>query len=43
MRDTKRARDIGRGRSRLPAGKPDEGLNLRTPGPGPEPRQILNH
>ena len=36
MRDTERGRDIGRGRSRLPAGTPNVGLNSRTPGSPPE-------
>ena len=36
MRDTQRGRDIGRGRSRLPAGTPNVGLNSRTPGSPPE-------
>ena len=32
MRDTERVRDIDRGRSRLPAGEVDVGLDLRTLG-----------
>ena len=43
MRDTERGRDIGRGRSRLPAGSP-----IWDSIPGPQdhdasPRQTLNH
>ena len=33
MRDTERGRDIGRGRSRLPAGSP-----MQDSVPGPEPK-----
>ena len=48
MRDTERGRgrDIGRGRSRFPAGEPDVGLDPRTPGSRPEPKadaQSLGH
>ena len=52
MRDTERGRDIGRGRSRLPVGKPDAGFDPRTLGLQPEPkgdtqplsqRETLNH
>ena len=32
------SRGSGRGRSRLPAEKPDVGLNPRTPGSRPEPK-----
>ena len=44
--ETERDRDIGRGRSRLPVGKPDAGLDPRTPGSQPEPKadtQPLSH
>ena len=46
MRDTDRGRHIGRGRSRLPAGVPDAGLDPRTPGSQPKPKadaQPLSH
>ena len=36
-------RDIGRGRSRLPAGSPMWGLDPRTPASCPGRRQVLNH
>ena len=38
MRDRERGRDIGRGRSRLPAEEPDAELDPRTPGSRPEPK-----
>ena len=37
-RHRQRGRDIGRGRSRHPAGNPDVGLNPKTPGSHPEPK-----
>ena len=46
MRDTERGRDEGRGRGRLPAGRPDVGLEPRTLGSHPEPKadaQPLSH
>ena len=46
MRDTQRGRDIGRGRSKIQAGEPDAGLDLRTLGSQPEPKadtQPLSH
>ena len=46
MRDPERGRDIGKGRSRLPVGEPDAGLNPRTSGSWPEPKadtQPLGH
>ena len=46
MRDTERGRNTGRGRSRLPAGDPDMGLNPGIPGLPPEPKvdtQSLSH
>ena len=47
MRDTERRRDIGRGRSRLPAGSPtDVRLDPGTPGSCPELKadaQLLSH
>ena len=46
MKDTERGRDTGRGRSRLPHGKPDARLDPRTPGSHPEPKadaQVLSH
>ena len=46
FRETQRQAEIGRGRSRLPAGKPDAGLDSRTPGLRPEPKadaQPLSH
>ncbi|XP_077702227.1 PCNA-interacting partner isoform X3 [Canis aureus] len=46
MRDTERGRDTSRGRSRLPHGEPDVGLDPRTPGSRPEPKaeaQPLSH
>ena len=45
MRDRERDRDIGRGRSRLPAGN-HVGLHPGTPGSHPEPKadtQPLSH
>ena len=38
MRHRERGKDIGRRRSRLPAGDPNVGLDPRTPGPGTEPK-----
>ena len=38
MRDTERARGIGRGRSRLPMEEPDAGLDPGTLGSWPEPK-----
>ena len=46
MRDKERGRDIGAGRSRLPAGEPDAGFSPRTLGSRPEPKadaQTLSH
>ena len=46
MRKTERGRDIGRGRSRLPCGEPDVGLDPRTLGSQPEQKadaQPLSH
>ena len=46
MRDTERGRDIGRGRSRVPAGSPMLGLDPGTLGSQPEPKadaQPLSH
>ncbi|XP_048950121.1 PCNA-interacting partner isoform X3 [Canis lupus dingo] len=46
MRDTERGRDTSRGRSRLPHGEADVGLDPRTPGSRPEPKaeaQPLSH
>ena len=46
MRDTERGRDTGRGRNRLPVGKPGTGLHPRIPGSQPEPKtdsQPLSH
>ena len=46
MRDTERGRDIGRGRSRLPARGPDVGLDPGTPRSQPEQKadaQPLSH
>ena len=46
MRDKERGRDIGAGRSRLPAGEPDAGFHHRTPGSLPKPKadlQPLSH
>ena len=43
---THRGRDIGMGRSRLPAGEPNVGLDPRILGPRPEPKadtQPLSH
>ena len=44
MTDTERerGRDIGRGRSRLHAGKPDVGLDPGSPGSGPGLKVALN-
>ena len=46
MRDTKRGRDTGRGRSRLHAGTGMGGVDLGSPGSRPEPKadaQPLSH
>ena len=46
MRETEGGRDIGRGRSRLPAGEPDVELDPGTPGSRPESKadvQPLSH
>ena len=46
MRDTERGRDKGRGRSRLPHGGADAGLDPMTPGSCPEAKadaQPLSH
>ena len=43
MRGTQRGRDAGRGRSRLPAGEPHVGLDLRTPEPRPELKADAHH
>ena len=46
MRDKERDRDIGRGRSRLPCGEPDAGLDPRAQRSHPEPKadtQLLSH
>ena len=37
-REGTQSRESGRGRSRLPAGEPDVGLDPITPGPRPEPK-----
>ena len=45
-RHTERGRDIGRGRTRLPVGSPNAGLNPGAPGSRPEPKadaQPLSH
>ena len=45
-RHRERHRDTGRGRSRLPVGEPNEGLDPRTPGSHPEPQtdaELLSH
>ena len=36
MKDTQKSRNTGRGRSRLPMGEPNAGLDPRTPGSRPE-------
>ena len=44
MRDTHRERQRHKQREKqAPCGEPDAGLNARTPGSDPEPRQTLNH
>ena len=43
MRETEGGRDIGRGRSRLPVGEPDVGLDPRSQDHDLSPRQMLNH
>ena len=46
MRETKRVRDLGRGKSRLFNREPKVGLDTRTPGSCSEPKadtQLLSH